>query len=122
MNKPLVKLAVSAALLGSALAAQAGTDVGQWTVGAGAMWTETDSDRHLDDNYGFAYEVGYALSKKWDVNLNAFSGNHDDLAPGATWDHEIKGLTFDFDRVFDRDARVSPFILIGFGIVDQTHA
>ena len=51
--------------------------------------------------------------------LNAFSGNHDDLASGATWDHEIKGLTLDVTRVFKRDERVSPFILIGFGVVDQ---
>ncbi len=97
-------------------------DVGQWTVGAGGMWTDTDIDRGLDDGFGFDYEIGYALSEKWDVNLNAFSGNHDDNAFGANWDHEIKGLTFDFNRVFDRDARISPFILIGFGIVDQTHA
>ncbi len=120
MKHTILRLAVSAALLGAAVA-HAGTDVGQWTVGAGGMWTETDADRNLDDHGGFYYELGYALSEKWDVNLNAFSGNHRDLTPGATWDHEIKGLTFDFDRVFDRNARVSPFILVGFGIVDQFH-
>lgn len=55
MNKPLLKLAVSTALLGSALATQAGTEVGQWTVGAGGMWTQTDTDRRVDDGYGFYY-------------------------------------------------------------------
>lgn len=55
------------------------------------------------------------------MNLNLFSGNHDDLAPGATWDREIKGLTFDFDRVYSRDARVSPFLMLGVGIIEQTH-
>jgi OOP family OmpA-OmpF porin len=119
MNKGLVRLAVSTVLLGGAVATHAGTEVGQWTVGAGAMWTETDADRQLDDNYGFYYELGYALSERWDVNLNLFSGNHDDLTPGATWDREIKGLSIDFDRVFDRGERVSPFVLVGAGIVDQ---
>ncbi len=73
----------------------------------------------VDDSNGFYYEVGYAMSEKWDVYVNAFSGNHDDLAPGATWDREIKGLTFDFARFFNREARVSPFILVGAGLLDQ---
>jgi hypothetical protein len=122
MKKSFLKLVVSAALLGGALAAQAGTDVDQWTVGAGLMWTQTDADRRVDDNYGFNYEFGYAMSEKWDVALNLFSGNHDDLAAGANWDREIKGATIDFDRVYNRSARVSPFVLIGFGIVDQSRA
>ena len=37
MKKSLVRLAVSAALLGGAVTAQAGTDVGAWTVGAGGQ-------------------------------------------------------------------------------------
>lgn len=119
MKKSLSMFAVSAAMLGSATIAQAGTEVGRWTAGAGVMYTLTDSTRNVDDNYGFDYELGYALNDNWDVNINLFSGNHDDLAPGATWDREIKGLTFDFDRVFSRSERVSPFLLIGAGLLDQ---
>jgi hypothetical protein len=119
MKKSLSMLAVSAALLGSAGIAQAGTEVGRWTAGAGVMYTLTDSTRNVDDNYGFTYEFGYGLNENWDVTVNLFSGNHDDLAPGANWDREIKGLTFDFDRVFHRGERVSPFLLIGAGLLDQ---
>lgn len=119
MKKSLFELVVSAALLGVAVVASAGSDVGQWTVGAGVMWTQIDKDRGLDDNYGFNYEFGYAMNEEWDVTFNAFSGNHD--VKGASWDHELKGLTIDFDRVFNRNARVSPFLLIGFGVLDQTH-
>jgi hypothetical protein len=119
MKKSLSMLAASVALLASAATTQAGTEAGRWTAGAGVMYTLTDSTRNLDDNYGFAYEFGYALNERWDVTLNLFSGNHDDLAPGATWDREIKGLAFDFDRVFNRSERVSPFLLIGAGLVDQ---
>jgi hypothetical protein len=118
MTNTLSRIVISTLILVGASAVHAGTDVGQWSAGAGAMWTETDSDRGLDDGNGFYYEIGYALSEKWDINLNAFSGNHDDLVLGATWDREIKGLTFDLSRVFHRDARVSPFILVGFGMLD----
>ncbi len=48
-----------------------------------------------------------------------FSGNHDDLTRGNNFDREIKGLMFDFHRVFNRSARVSPFVLIGAGLLDQ---
>jgi hypothetical protein len=51
MNKTLLTLAISATLLGAA-GAQAGTDVGQWTVGAGGIWTGTDNDRGIDDAVG----------------------------------------------------------------------
>jgi len=117
MKRSLLKLAVSAALLGGAVGAQAGTDPGQWTVGAGGMWTGTDSDRGLDDDFGVYYSIGRALNDKWDFGLNGFSGNHD--ISGAAGDREIKGLTLDFARVFNRDARFSPFIQFGFGVVDQ---
>ncbi len=130
MKRSLLKLAVSATLLSAAGAALAGTDVGQWTIGAGGMWTATDKDRgvyyatpvpghfnRLDDGFGFNYSVGYAMSERWDLSLNGFSGNHDEA--GTTWDREIKGLTMDFDRVFHRDARISPFLSFGFGVIDQ---
>jgi hypothetical protein len=119
MMKSQSKFVVAAALLGVALGAQAGTPVGRWTAGAGGMYTMIDSDRNIDDNYGFNYEFGYALNEKWDATISLFSGNHDDLAPGATWDRELKGITFDFSRVFNRGARFTPFILIGAGLLDQ---
>jgi len=112
-------MVIPAFVLAAAGAAHAGSDVGQVMVGAGAMWTETDNDRGLDDGNGFYYEFGYAMSEKWDLYVNGFSGNHDDLAPGATWDHEIKGLTLDLTRVYKRDERVSPLIIVGFGMLDQ---
>jgi hypothetical protein len=119
MSKSLSKVVVGAVLLGSAVAAQAGTEVGRWTGGVGGMWTQTDTDRRVDDGFGFSYEAGYALNEQWDVTVHTFSGNHDDLAPGATWDRELKGLMLDFGRVFNRSARISPFILIGAGLLDQ---
>jgi OOP family OmpA-OmpF porin len=119
MNRSVLRLAVAAALAGSAVQANAGTEVGQMTLGVAGMWTETDSDRVLDDDFGWSYSIGYVLNERWDFSLNGFSGNHHDLAPNATWDREIKGLTLDFARVFDRDARVSPYVLLGAGIVDQ---
>jgi OOP family OmpA-OmpF porin len=119
MKQSVLRLAVATALLAGSLQAQAGTEVGQWTIGAGSMWTGTDEDRRLGDDFGWNYSLGYALSENWDFNLNGFSGNHDDLTPGATWDREIKGLTMDFARVFGRENGFSPYILFGAGLVDQ---
>ena len=73
MKRSLLTLAVSAALLGAAGAAQAGTDVGQWTVGAGGCGPGPTTTRGLDDAMGFNYSLGKAMSEKWDFNLNAFS-------------------------------------------------
>lgn len=117
MKKSLLGLAVSAALLGAAGAAHAGTDVGQWTLGVGGILTETDGARDLKDNVGFNYSIGRAMSENWDLSLNGFSSNHDVV--GASWDHEIKGLTLDLHRVFNRSARISPFFTLGAGMLDQ---
>jgi len=119
MKQCFWKLMVPGLLLGGAVAAQAGTPVGSWSLGAGVIWTNTDADRQLDDHYGVDFEVGYALSEQWDVVFNAFSGKHDNLAAGATDTRKISGVTFDFDRIFNRGARVSPFLLFGVGVVDQ---
>jgi OOP family OmpA-OmpF porin len=116
MKRSLLTLAGCAALLGGPGAAQAGTDVGQWTLGAGGLWTGVDSDRDLDNAIGFYANFGRAMSERWDAGVSIFQSNHDNhLAPG---DREIKGFTFDASRVFNRDQRFSPFITMGMGMVD----
>src|SRR5512139_2293803 len=82
-----LKLAVAAALLGAGVAAQAGTDVGQWTLGAGALWHSPDADRRLDDALGFYADMGKALSEKWDLGVSLFQSNNDIWH--AAGDHEI---------------------------------
>lgn len=116
MKKPLVMIAALAAVLGAG-AANAGTGVGQWTVGLGGLWANTDSDRGLDDGASLNLSGGYAMSEKWDFGLNLFVGNHD--RSGAVGESTIRGVTFDFNRVFSRDARLSPYLLVGAGIIDQ---
>ena len=116
MKKPLLTLAAFAALI-CAGAAHAGADVGQWTVGAGGLWTNTDSDRGLDDGAVLGVSGGYAMSEKWDFSLSIFSGKLDNV--GAAGKRSLKGITFDFNRVYKRDQRISPYLLIGAGIIDQ---
>jgi hypothetical protein len=115
-KKSLLTLVAFAALLGAG-AANAGASVGQWTAGIGGLWTNTDSDRGLDDDASLYVTGGYAMSEKWDFGLNLFAGNHDII--GIAGERTIRGVTFDFNRVFSRDARLSPYLLIGAGIVDQ---
>jgi len=116
MKKSLLTLAAFVAVMGAG-AVQAGTNVGQWTAGAGVLWTNTDHDRGLDDDFSLSISGGYAMSEKWDFGLNLFAGNHDRV--GSIGESTIRGVTFDFNRVFSRDARLSPYILVGAGIVDQ---
>jgi hypothetical protein len=123
MKKTLLTIAALVAVVGTG-AANAGTEVGQWTVGAGGLYTATDSDRGLDDGASINVVGGYAMTEKWDFGLSLFAGNHDrnfvDPAwPGIYGKTTIKGVTFDFNRVFSRDARLSPYLLIGAGIIDQ---
>ena len=119
MKKSLLTLAALVSVLGAG-AANAGTNVGQWTAGIGGLYTITDSDRGLDDGASFNLLGGYAMSEKWDFGLNLFAGNHDRI--GAAGESTIRGVTFDFNRVFSRDARLSPYLLVGAGIVDQFRA
>ncbi len=57
------------------------------------------------------------MNENWDVGLNFFVGNYDVV--GVVNKRTIKGVTFDFDRIFKRDERISPFLEFGTGIVDQ---
>lgn len=116
MKKSLLTVAAFVAVLGAGTA-QAGTDVGQWTAGLGGLWANTDSDRGLDDGAAINLTGGYAMNEKWDFGLNLFAGNHDRI--GAAGESTIRGVTFDFNRVFSRAARISPYIVIGAGIIDQ---
>jgi hypothetical protein len=116
MKKTLLTLAAFVAVLGAG-SANAGTNVGQWTAGLGGLWTNTDSDRGLDDGASFNLTGGYAMSEKWDFGLNLFAGNHDRI--GTPGESTIRGVTFDFNRVFSRDARFSPYLVVGAGIIDQ---
>jgi hypothetical protein len=116
MKKSLLTLAALVAVLGVG-AAQAGTNVGQWAVGLGGLWANTDSDRGLDDGASINLSGSYAATEKWDFGLNLFAGNHDRI--GAAGESTIRGVTFDFNRVFNRDARISPYLLLGAGIIDQ---
>ena len=104
MKGNVLKLAVAAALLGTAATAQAGTDVGQWTLGGGALWHSPDADRRLEDSVGFYADFGKALSEKWDLGVNLFQSNNDIWH--AAGDHEIKGATLDATRVFSRDQTI----------------
>lgn len=116
MKKSLLTLVAFVAVLGAGVA-NAGTGVGQWTAGVGGLWTNTDSDRGLDDGASFNLTGGYAMTEAWDFGLSLFAGNHDRI--GTAGESTIRGVTFDFNRVFSRDARMSPYLLVGAGIIDQ---
>jgi len=107
-RKIVAAAAATALLLGST--AMAAEKPGQWYVTpmASAIWV--DDERLVDDDIGAALSVGRALTD--DVNLELHGFNYA-LENGRELDYW--GVGADASRVFYRNQRVSPYLLVGFG-------
>jgi OOP family OmpA-OmpF porin len=111
MRKTLLALASCAALVFSG--AQASEAPGQWYVApmASAFWG--DSSRFTDDDFGAHLALGRAF-EEWNVELGAFGYQLD----GAN-ETDIWGVGIDIARVFYRERRVTPFVLVGMGYTEN---
>lgn len=77
------------------------------------LWGEWPDDaREVDDDYAFSVAFGKAVSQNWNVELNASRGKFDGAANN---DQTLTAVGLDVLRVFYRDARTSPFVLLGGG-------
>lgn len=77
------------------------------------LWAEWPDDaRVVDDDYAFSVAFGKAVSENWNVELNASRGKFDGVANN---DQTLTAVGLDVLRVFYRDARNSPFVLLGGG-------
>src|SRR5918999_958026 len=72
----------------------------------------TDSDRRVDDAPAFTLAAGFEAHRNWNLESNFFRGRFD--AAGGR-DLTIDALGINALRVFRRDARVAPFLLVGLG-------
>ena len=105
------------ALALAATAAHAADETGKWyvTPQAGYLWA--DSDRFVDDDLYYGFGIGKHLSPEWSLELNGVGGNYD--AETGSGDLDITAFSIDALRVFARASRVSPFLSIGVGYIED---
>lgn len=96
--------------------AHAADETGKWYVNPQAGYLWADSDRAVDDDYYYGLGVGKHVSPEWSVELNGITGNYDGVAGG---DLDITTFSVDALRVFRRAERISPFLSIGGGYIND---
>jgi OOP family OmpA-OmpF porin len=105
-----------ALLLAAPLLAAADDEVGHWYFDPQIGVIGTDGLRHTND--GFLYGVGFGnnLSEQWsaELNLNGTQKLSDSRDAGNL---TLYGGSLDILRVFERPARVAPYISLGIGAV-----
>jgi len=134
MSKHAVLASAIAAALFASAAAQANDsslpwndEVGQWFVAPFVGYTFVDSDRLLDDDIHYGASIGKHLSKHWSLQLTAYTGDFDNdgKRPEWTWpasfDGSLSGGSIDLMRVFNRDSRISPYLLGGIGMQNSNY-
>ena len=108
MNRTI--LAFAAAALGFAGTASAAEKAGQWYVTPMASVIWADDARYTDDDVGVAASFGKAVSEEWNIELHAFGYQMDGFNPTDLW-----GGGIDAARVWFRDSRITPYMLVGLG-------
>ncbi|MEZ5458155.1 MAG: OmpA family protein [Steroidobacteraceae bacterium] len=108
-------LAAAATVLASQ-ASFAGSDVGSIYVAPQIQGVWLDDIRNADDDTGFSFSIGYVASEKWDVEIAAFTAEHDALSNAKL---RNQGFNLEAHRVFYRDASVTPFLSIGLGRIES---
>lgn len=88
----------------------------RWYITPGVDYIFADSDRSSDDDPGFRLGIGKAISRTWNIELNALVDN---LAmKGTNDDFEQKGISLNALYFFTRDWRISPYGVFGIGALE----
>ncbi len=114
----LLSFAVTAAtvLLFGFSNAAAEAEAGQGYFSAMASYIDDDNDRAANDEIGGGqFSFGYALDDHWNIELLYQAASLGGLAP-----QEQAGIGIDFQRVFFRSSRLSPYLFAGFGWFQTT--
>ncbi len=106
-------LSVFIALAGTALQAHAMDD--RLYVVPSANYTFADSDRQSDDGWGGGVALGKPINPNWNMEL-ALSGSSLDYKTGGG-DYDLKGLGVDAVYLFDRNADLTPYGVLGAGLL-----
>lgn len=72
----------------------------------------TDDERSVDDDPAFTLAAGFQLSRNWNAELNLFRARFDSAVGD---DLQVDAVGANALRVFRRDARIAPYVLVGVG-------
>lgn len=75
-------------------------------------WVLTDEERDVDDETAFTFASGFQATRHWNFELNLFRGHFDSEAGN---DLQLDAAGINALRVFRRDSRVAPYLLLGLG-------
>ena len=104
-------------LLLAATTTQAADETGKWYINPQAGYVWTDDDRFVDDDYYYGLGLGKHVSPEWSLEINGITGKYDPTIAGDSVD--ISAFSLDALRVFRRAERVSPFLRLGAGYIDD---
>ena len=118
-HKPIGRRAfLSLVAVGCALTTTASWAAPDWTkdwyIAPMLSHVWTDSDRDLDDGFGFQGALGKQLNQRFNLELY---GHYAEFDLDAGGDYEQSGLGLDLLFFLDRDGRFHPFLLGGGGVM-----
>lgn len=111
-----IRWTVLCALTAASSLAHAADETGKWYLNPQAGYLWADDDRTVDDDYYYGLGVGKHVSPEWSVELNGLTGSYDGIGGGEL---DITAFSVDALRVFMRPSRVSPFLSIGAGYIND---
>jgi outer membrane protein OmpA-like peptidoglycan-associated protein len=112
-----VLITVSGLLVSMLGAVATAEEVGKWYVNPAIGYALLDDDRFVDDDSFIGGSTGRHISERWSAELNIFSGEFDDDFGGRELD--LRAVSIDLLRVFNRESRFSPFISAGVGVISN---
>ena len=117
MNKALFCSLVSCFLMLANAPASASEEPGQTYVTGMVSGVWVDSDRPTDDDLGWHLGWGKAVSEAWNIELNLVGAELGKGSDGSPSQDQL-GIGFDVIRVWYREESVSPYILLGTGMLE----
>lgn len=115
--KKILHLSLAAAIAVSAAdAVRASEPVGSTYITPMVHGQWHDDARFADDDLGYTLAIGRAMLENWNFELNLSQGTFDGPAGN---DLEITAAGVNALRVFYRDARIAPYLLLGLGWTEQ---
>ncbi len=113
----LIRAGIAAiALLLAFSNASAEAEAGQGYFSAMASYIDDDTDRAANDEVGGGqFSIGYAIDEHWNFEVLYQAASLGGFVP-----QEQAGIGIDFQRVFFRSSRFSPYLFAGFGWFQTT--
>lgn len=116
MRTLLFAVFTAAVLLLAFSNANAEAEAGQAYFSVMGSYIDDDSDRKADDEFGGGqFSIGYAINEHWNFEVLYQAASLGGLVP-----QEQAGLGIDFQRVFFRSSRLSPYLFAGLGWFQTT--